>query len=170
MKLQVIQEWSPSQQNDLIALLQDAVASGASVGFLPPLSLAEAQEYWEGVRLELEQRTKILLVAMDNKQIVGTVQLGFCTKANGRHRAEVQKLLVHRTHRRKGIGRQLMAMIEKLARENDVVLLYLDTEPDQPAEKMYQELGWEEAGRIPDYFTKTDGELYTTVIYYKRIN
>jgi acetyltransferase len=33
----------------LAALLQDAVDSGASVGFLPPLSEAEATEYWREV-------------------------------------------------------------------------------------------------------------------------
>ena len=33
----------------LIALLQDVVDDGASVGFLPPLSVAEAGEYWDGV-------------------------------------------------------------------------------------------------------------------------
>ena len=33
----------------LIALPQDVVDGGASVGFLPPLSAAEAGEYWDGV-------------------------------------------------------------------------------------------------------------------------
>ena len=30
----------------LAALLIDTVESGASIGFLPPVSLAEAEEYW----------------------------------------------------------------------------------------------------------------------------
>jgi hypothetical protein len=33
----------------LIHLLQDTVASGASVGFLPPLSAEDAQQYWSTV-------------------------------------------------------------------------------------------------------------------------
>jgi acetyltransferase len=37
--------WQPQ----LIGLLQDAVDSGASVGFLAPLSAGEAQRYWTKV-------------------------------------------------------------------------------------------------------------------------
>jgi hypothetical protein len=33
----------------LTGLLHDAVDSGASVGFLPPLGVVEAQEYWREV-------------------------------------------------------------------------------------------------------------------------
>ena len=33
----------------LVALLQNAVDSGASLGFLPPLETAEATAYWESV-------------------------------------------------------------------------------------------------------------------------
>ena len=33
----------------LTALLQDAVDSGASVGFLPPLGPEVAEDYWAGV-------------------------------------------------------------------------------------------------------------------------
>ena len=33
----------------LIALLQDCVASGASVGFLPPLQEEQGLAYWQGI-------------------------------------------------------------------------------------------------------------------------
>ncbi|MGZ3618396.1 MAG: GNAT family N-acetyltransferase, partial [Ktedonobacteraceae bacterium] len=59
----------------LIHLLQDAVASGASVGFLPPLSAEDAQQYWSTVFQEVAQGTSVLLVARDDGRIVGSVQL-----------------------------------------------------------------------------------------------
>ena len=37
----------------LIALLQDCVASGASVGFLPPLQEEQGLAYWQGIEGEL---------------------------------------------------------------------------------------------------------------------
>ena len=40
--------------DDLIALLQDAVDSGASVGFLPPLSRDAASDYWHCVFADLD--------------------------------------------------------------------------------------------------------------------
>ena len=39
---------------DLIELLQDAVDSGASVGFLPPLSRDAASDYWRSVFGDLD--------------------------------------------------------------------------------------------------------------------
>ena len=42
-------------QDALIALLQDCVDSGASVGFLPPLSTEKAASYWQGVEADLRQ-------------------------------------------------------------------------------------------------------------------
>ena len=94
----------------LVALLRDAVDSGASIGFLPPLSEAEAGAYWDGVAGALDDGSRVLLVARDAAAgIVGSVQLDLAMRANARHRAEVSKLMVHRAARRRGIGRALMA-------------------------------------------------------------
>jgi hypothetical protein len=53
----------------LIALLQETVAGGAAMGFLPPVSEAEAREYWEGVLAELDTPRRILLAARANGRI-----------------------------------------------------------------------------------------------------
>ncbi len=50
---------------DLRVLLRDAVASGASVGFLPPLVEAEADDYWASGVATLRDSTRVLLVARD---------------------------------------------------------------------------------------------------------
>src|SRR5579884_3819302 len=83
----------------LVALLQDTVASGASVGFLHPLADADATAYLRGVIAEMAQGSRHLLVARQGGDIVGMVQLALETKANGLHRAEVQKLMVLRSAR-----------------------------------------------------------------------
>lgn len=75
---------------ELITLLQDAIASGASVGFLSPLSEVEAREYWISVFEDIAQQKRVLLIAHHSELVVGAVQLGFATKPNARHRAEVQ--------------------------------------------------------------------------------
>src|SRR4030095_4341966 len=97
----------------LVALLKDTVDDGASVGFLRPLSTELAEVYWREVIRDVSEQSRILLVARRDGIVVGSVQLGLCTKPNGVHRAEVQKLLVHTGSRRRGIGRQLMAAIEE---------------------------------------------------------
>ena len=107
----------------LIHLLQDTVSSGASVGFLPPLSAEDAQQYWSTVFQEVAQGTSVLLVARDEDRIVGSVQLALALKPNARHRAEVQKLFVLSSQRRRGIGRALMQAVERVALSSGRTLL-----------------------------------------------
>ncbi len=153
----------------LAALLQDAVDDGASIGFLRPLSSGEARRYWTGVADEVAQGARLLLVARVGERVVGSAQLGLCTRPNGLHRAEVQKVMVHTSHRGRGAGKRLMQAVEAAARAAGRRLLYLDTEPDRPAEAMYVRLGYARAGAIPDYACTPDGTLHPTVIYYKQL-
>lgn len=111
----------------LIALLQDAVEHGASVGFITPLSREVAGRYWQDVIHEVGQGARVLLVAEREGVVAGTVQLGLCLRPNGLHRAEVQKLLVHTRWRRQGLARALMQAAEDEARQAGRSLLYLDT-------------------------------------------
>src|SRR5437868_5418050 len=82
-------------------LLIDAVESGASVGFMPPLSRNEALVYWRGVIDAMREGSRILLTASDGDLVEGSVQLALETRANGNHRAELIKLFVHRRARRR---------------------------------------------------------------------
>lgn len=152
---------------ELVTLLQDAVASGASVGFLPPLSEEEAQEYWTAILEDIAQKKRVLLIARHSAQVVGAVQLELATKPNARHRAEVQKLFVLRNERKRGIGRLLMEAIEPIARELGRTLLVLDTRLGDHAEHLYRTLRYVEVGIIPSYAQNATGTLDATVIFYK---
>ncbi|HTD66814.1 MAG TPA: GNAT family N-acetyltransferase [Candidatus Limnocylindria bacterium] len=155
--------------SQLVALLQDAVHDGASIGFTQPLSADVAERYWQDVFREMGQVSRILLTTRRDGVIVGSVQLGLCTRPNGLHRAEVQKLFVHTRWRRQGIARSLMAAIEQEAHATRRSLLYLDTEPHKPAAAMYEQMGWTQVGEIPGYACSPDGRLHGTVIFYRTI-
>jgi GNAT superfamily N-acetyltransferase len=152
----------------LVDLLTDAVAGGASVGFLRPLDRAEAGAYWNGVLAGLGEGL-LLWVAESAGQVVGTVQLAPCLKPNGRHRAEVQKLLVHSGARGQGIASRLMAAAEAEARARGLTLLVLDTLVGSVADPIYRHLGWQLSGQIPDYAATPDGVLHPTAVFYKRL-
>ncbi len=160
---------APAVLPQLVALLVDAVQDGASIGFTLPLSTNSAERYWQEVVRDVDQGSRTLLLARREGVVVGSVQLGLCTRPNGLHRAEVQKLLVHTRWRRQGIARALMAAIEQAARAAGRSLLYLDTESDRPAEAMYEQMGWNRAGEIPGYAASPDGQLHGTVIFYRTI-
>src|SRR5262245_38978428 len=135
----------------LIDLLVDTVHGGASVGFLAPLSRDTAARYWRQVLASLGGGALVLWVAESDSRIVGSVQLALCEKENGRHRADVQKLIILRSHRGRGVSSALLAAAESFARADGRTLLVLDTVTGSFAETVYRHLGWQRVGEIPDY-------------------
>jgi acetyltransferase len=154
----------------LITLLQDAVDSGASVGFLAPLSNSDAYQYWTGVFGEVSQQSRIVLAAVQQDQIVGSVQLVLGMMPNALHRAEVQKLLVRRSHRRRGIGQTLMTAVEEAARQEGRHLLVLDTRLGDDAERLYTRMGYLRVGVIPQFARSSSGTLDATVLFYRDLS
>jgi acetyltransferase len=151
----------------LMELLLDAVAGGASIGFLEDLSAAEANAYLDTVQAEVNQGSRVLWVVVRSEQVVASVQLALCEKPNGLNRAEVQKLLVRSDSRRHGLGSQLMAAVEGEARQQARGLLVLDTETGSSAEGLYRGLAYQRVGQIPDYACSPDGTYQPTSVYYK---
>jgi len=156
---------------ELEALLHDAVSHGASVGFLHPLDARESKAYWGKVIDELET-ARVFLAAIDERsRLVGAAQLALESRPNGRHRAEVQKLLVLSSGRRQGIGAALMREIEAEAVRRGRTLLFLDTSTGKGgATEFYLRLGYALAGGIPDYAADPDGTLAANAIFYKRLS
>jgi ribosomal protein S18 acetylase RimI-like enzyme len=159
----------PEVHAGLVELLRETVNGGDTVGFLPPISTEEAAAFWAGVREALEGGGRRLLVARQAGRVVGTVQLDLATQTNGRHRAEVMKLLVHREARRQGLGRRLMEAVEGVARDEGRTLLVLDTRQGEPSAEFYAALGYRRAGVIPNFAESADGTLHATVLFYKEL-
>ena len=158
------------EESALVALLQDVVDSGASVGFLPPLAAAEARRYWSGVCTALAEDSRLLWVARTSGGIVGAVQLDLEKRPNGSHRAELTKLMVHTSARRRGIGRALMLAAEAEARRRGRTTLVLDTRRGDPSERLYLSLAWQLAGVIPRYARSADGALDPSAFYYRLLD
>ncbi len=153
----------------LAALLVDAVASGAAVSFLPPLTLDRAEDWWRRT-IAMAGSGAIVLVARDGGGIVGSVQLHPAWAPNQPHRADIAKLLVHRRSRRTGLGTRLMQAIEDAARGAGLRLLTLDTKRGDAAERLYRRLGWTPAGTIPGYALDPDGTPHDAVIFYRELH
>lgn len=154
---------------DLCRVLQGCVAEGASVGFINADDRAAISDFWQGVVHSIAQGEKALAIARLDGLIVATVMVVLAMPANGAHRAEICKLLVHPAARRRGIARELMQMAEQRAREADRTLLVLDTRSGDVATELYLSLGWQIAGQIPDYARSTAGVLDATTVMYKQV-
>jgi ribosomal protein S18 acetylase RimI-like enzyme len=156
-----------ASMSGLVELLKDVVDDGGSIGFLPPLDRGEARAYWGSVADALGRSARVMLVARDEAGIAGSAQLDVEARPNGRHRAEVTKVMVATRARRQGIGRALMIAIEAEARAHRRTTLVLDTRRGDPSERLYTSLGWQLAGVIPRYARSANGALDPTAFYFK---
>jgi GNAT superfamily N-acetyltransferase len=153
----------------LAAVLVDCVEGGASVRYMPPLSLEAARGAFAAVADDVEQGRRVLVGAFADGELVGTVQLHLAVQPNSPHRAEIVQLLVRRSARRRGIARQLMDRAEREALAEGRTLLVLDTVTGDDAERLYERLGWTKAGVIPDYALYPDGRPCATTIFWKTL-
>ena len=152
----------------LARLLVDTVDSGSAVSFLAPLPLERAEAWWRQIAASSDPRS-IFLVARDAEGIVGSVQLHPAWAPNQPHRADVARMLVRRSARRRGIGRLLMERAEREARTEGRTLLVLDTVTGDDAERLYERLGWRRVGVIPGYALYPDGRPCDTTVFWKAL-
>lgn len=154
---------------DLTDILHGCVHTGASIGFILPFSREDARAYWQDrVRPDLQAEALDLFVVYGKGRIQGTVQLIPAAMPNQPHRADVAKLLVHPDARRRGLGRALMAALQNRAIELGRTTLVLDTRSSDPSRLLYQALGFEVAGEIPNYCRNPfEDRLEPTTYMYK---
>jgi ribosomal protein S18 acetylase RimI-like enzyme len=156
----------------LCAILLACVRAGVSIGFVEPVAPGEIEAYWRKVAGEAAAGTRVILVAREGAggPVIGSAQLAFEAKANGRHRGEVQKVIVSAAHRRRGVAAALMAAVESEARDRRLTLLFLDT-TDGPkgARGFYDAVGYAYVGGIPGYAVDPDGTPERNAIYYKAL-
>ncbi len=158
-----------TQIEDFTALLTEAVSTGASIGFHWPMAEGEAETYWREVIAAMRGGNRHLFAAYEGEQLLGTVQLDLATKANARHRAEVQKLIVLQSGRRRGLGRRLMQAVEDLARRLERNLLVLDVKAGDPAQRLYESIGFQVTGIVPRYAGDPDGKLCDCTFLYREL-
>ena len=157
------------QLDALAAVLHDCVAGGASVSYMAPFSHEDARGAFEAWAAEVEQGGRLIVAAFDNGELVGTVQVILALPPNQPHRAEIAKLLVHRSARRRGIAELLMEHAEAEARAEGKTLLVLDAVTEGDAARLYDRMGWTTVGVIPGYALYPDGRPCDTTVFWKRL-
>jgi len=153
----------------LAAVLVDCVEGGASVSYMTPFTHEEARHAFEGFAADVEQGGRLILAAFDGNEVVGTVQVVHAWPPNQPHRADIAKLLVRRSARGRGVGRLLMERAEEEARAEGKTLLVLDTVTGDAAERLYERMGWNRLGVIPNYALYPDGRPCDTTVFWKSI-
>ena len=86
----------------LVELLLDAVKHGASVGFMADFDEAQARAYLAGVQASLAKGDLLLWAVVRDEQVLASVQLALCQKANGLNRAALRRHNIDRVQARSG--------------------------------------------------------------------
>jgi ribosomal protein S18 acetylase RimI-like enzyme len=169
-----IRRLGPAELHDhldgLAAVLVDCVDGGASVSYMAPFTHEDAREAFAGFATEVEQGRRLLLAAFEDGEVAGTVQVVHAWPPNQPHRADIAKLLVRRSSRGRGIAQQLMARAEREAVAEGKTLLVLDTVTGDPGERLYEKLGWNRVGVIPNYALYPDGRPCAMTVFWKALD
>ena len=158
-----------SHSGPLAQLLLDAHATGMALGLAPNLTHTGAEDAWGRIAALLEPGEHVQWAAFEGDELLGAVHLARATAGNGRHRAEIQRLVVAAEARGRGVGRALLDAAVEHARSLGLRLLWLSTHEGTDADRIYPRLGWTRAGVIPDYATLPNGDLTGNAFYYLQL-
>lgn len=154
---------------ELGGILIDCVDGGASVFFMQEIDGNGAVTFFQAVAARVRAGRSAMLVAYRGEALCGLVELLLDTPANQRHRAELSKLMVHRSARWRGLGRALVLAAETEARQHGRTLLSLDTTVGSLAERLYAGLGYHRVGVIPGYALHPNGLPNDAVFFWKAL-
>jgi len=160
---------SPEIRAMLSEMLIETVANGGSVSFMHPLAPEAADSFWHDSLASAERDERIVFGAFDGDKLIGTVTLLLGLPPNQPHRAEIAKMMTRLSHRNRGVATALLHAAERAAIERGRWLLVLDTAVDEGASGLYERVGFQLTGIIPDYAFRPHGGLTGTMIYWKRL-
>ena len=152
--------------DELGRLLLDAHEAGMALGLAGPLTAEHAREVWVETAGKLDPAARLLLAAVEDGVVVGTVQIVRAEAENGQHRAEIQRLAVRADRRGSGLGRALLETAVDRARGLGLRVLWLTTHEETGSDRFYEAVGWTRLGAMPLYSARPDGTLAGGALYF----
>ena len=145
------------QHDSLFSLFAEIVASGAGYPHAPPLTRGMFDTTWV-------TSVTLALTAVVDHEVVGAYYLKPKFPGRAAHIANAG-YVVAAAHRRRGIGRLLLEdSLERAPLLGFDAIQFNLVFAGNPARSLYEELGWQVIGRLPD---AVDGE--DAIIYWRRL-
>jgi GNAT superfamily N-acetyltransferase len=158
-----------SAEGRLAEILASCVNGGATVSFLPPMSLAKGRAFWHRAASEAAAGRRVIVAGWRDGVLVATGMLDLDLAENQPHVAEAQKIMVLPSVRRSGMAGGILRALERAAVLAGRGLLVLDTRAGDSGEMLYRAAGWQEYGRIPGHAVDGARLPIETVFFFKRI-
>lgn len=158
-----------SASGRLAEILKTCVDEGATVSFLPPMTLDRARAFWKQAARDVGAGRRRIIAGWRDGALVACGSLFLDLAENQPHVAEAQKVLVHPAARRTGMGLKVMAALERAALAAGRPMIILDTRASDAGEALYRAAGWQEYGRLPGHAINAARQPIETVFLYKAI-
>jgi len=164
--VEVLAEFKGTDLNDLCDAAEAAIADGGGFGWVrrPPRHIMEA--YWKGVVLVPDRR---LFVARLDGTIAGSAVLVRPPRNNEAQAfaAQLTGTFVAPWARGRGLGRQIVELVEATARKLGVEVLNLDVRDTQSAAiRLFESMGYRRWGRHPAY-ARVSGQIVGGHFFWK---
>ena len=151
-----IREARAEDVDDLFALFALIVAEGGAFPTEPPASHEDFESAW--------WRKSAVIVAHSESHLAGSYYLNPNYGGRARHIANAG-YMVQKEFRGRGIGRALVAhSIDEARRLGFDALMFNLVFESNPARRLYERLGFEEVGRVPEAVGGEDA-----IVYWRRL-
>ncbi|WP_425859810.1 GNAT family N-acetyltransferase [Arthrobacter sp. TWP1-1] len=138
--------------------------AGRTYSFPPNQTIDEARPWW------MEPPPGQTVVALDGQEIIGSAKMGPNRPGRGAHIATAA-FLVDPNHQGRGVGRALGEYMINWAREEGYHGIQFNAvvESNHPAVHLWQSLGFEIIGTVPEAFDHPDDGLVGLHVMYQRL-
>lgn len=153
----------PTDHKSLWEIIQPIIRKGGTYVFSPDISEQEIMAYWMG-------KDKSTFVAEMDGKIVGTFYLKPNQPGLGNHVCNAG-FMVDEKESGKGIGRQMGLFALSEAKKEGFLAMQFNfvVSTNQPAVKLWQSLGFDIIGEIPEAYRHPEKGLVGAYVMYRRV-
>lgn len=167
-RVEKLTEFRHADLTEIVQATEDAIRDGIGFNWVLPPGKDILEAYWKGV-LMVPQRT--LFVGRLDGTLAASVQLvkPGVSKETSSFAAQLEAHFVAPWARGHGLAKMLIEAAEREARSQGFALLKLSVRQTQePAIKLYEELGYKLWGELP-YYEIVNAQMVAGRFYYKNL-
>ena len=169
IEVKKIKRFDKGELEELTSATMNAIEEGIGFGWTNKPPVNKVKEYWKGVLLV---PNRWLFIGKYKGVISGSIQVVTASSANEAaiFRVSIDTHFVATWARGHGLAKKLIESAEIECKKNDYSHVLLDVRETQTrAINLYEQLGYNLWGRLPNYHKSSSGNMISGNFYYKKL-